>query len=405
MTPKAFRQGTHRLMPPSETVARLKPLLPAMGITRIANVTGLDTLGIPVVMVCRPQARSLSVSQGKGLDIDAAKASGVMESVELFHAERIQAPLLLASARELSGSRPLIDLAALPRLSVSGFHADLSLLWLEGFDLVRGGRPWLPYELVHMNFTVPLPPGSGSFLMGSRGLASGNHPMEAVSHGICELVEHDAATLWRSLEDEARLRTRLRLDTVDDADCLGLLERYARAGVEVVVWETTSDVGIPSFRCTIDEREPDPARPIAPMSGMGCHPVREVALLRALTEAAQSRLTFISGARDDIRHGAFGGGGGAEGVRRWRERTRTERPTRHFHEAPTFHGDTLEADVDWALKRLVAAGLEQVVAVDLSRPEFRIAVCRVVIPGLEPLDDTPGYIPGERARRARERDA
>jgi ribosomal protein S12 methylthiotransferase accessory factor len=402
---KRFRTGTHRLIPPEETLARLRPLLPAMGITRIANVTGLDTLGIPVVMVCRPNSRSLSVSQGKGLDLAAAKASGVMESVELFHAERVAAPLLLGSLRELRDSRPLIELAGLPRLSVSGFHDALQLLWCEGFDLVGGGRVWLPFELVHMNYTVPLPPGSGSFLMSSRGLASGNHPLEAVSHGLCELVEHDAATLWRHREEGARARTRLDLDTVDDAGCRELLERYARAGIEVAVWESTSDIGLASFVCTIDEREPDPARPIPPMTGMGCHPAREVALMRALTEAAQSRLTFIAGSRDDVLHGAYASGRDADGLRHWRARTRGERPTRHFHEAPTFHGETFEEDVDWELKRLVAAGLTQVVAVDLSRPEFRIAVSRVVIPGLEPLADTPGYIPGPRARRMRERGA
>ncbi len=63
---KGFRDGTHRLIAPAETVARVRRLMPVMGITRIANVTGLDCIGIPVVMVCRPNSRSLSVSQGKG---------------------------------------------------------------------------------------------------------------------------------------------------------------------------------------------------------------------------------------------------------------------------------------------------------------------------------------------------
>jgi ribosomal protein S12 methylthiotransferase accessory factor YcaO len=31
-------------------------LAPVMGITRVANVTGLDSVGIPVVMVCRPNS-------------------------------------------------------------------------------------------------------------------------------------------------------------------------------------------------------------------------------------------------------------------------------------------------------------------------------------------------------------
>ena len=124
--------------------------------------------------------------------------------------------------------------------------------------------------------------------------------------------------------------------------------------------------------------------------------------MRALTEAAQSRLTFIAGSRDDLLSGAYGRGRDLDALRYWRERTRGERPMRHFHEAPTYHGESFEEDVDWELKRLVAAGLIQVVAVDLSRPELRIPVVRVVIPGLEPLDDTPGYIPGPRARRMRE---
>ena len=34
--------------------------------------------------------------------------------------------------------------------------------------------------------------------------------------------------------------------------------------------------------------------------GAGCHPVRHVAVLRALTEAAQARNTYIAGARDEM---------------------------------------------------------------------------------------------------------
>ncbi|MHA1566275.1 MAG: hypothetical protein ACTSX7_13265, partial [Alphaproteobacteria bacterium] len=70
---------TGRSVSPERTVSRVRPFLPAMGITRIANVTGLDTIGIPVVMVLRPNSRSVSVSQGKGFSLDDAKASGVME--------------------------------------------------------------------------------------------------------------------------------------------------------------------------------------------------------------------------------------------------------------------------------------------------------------------------------------
>ena len=64
-----------------------------MGITRLADVTGLDRIGVPVFQAIRPLSRSVSVSQGKGLDPDAARASALMEAVETWHAERIDRPL------------------------------------------------------------------------------------------------------------------------------------------------------------------------------------------------------------------------------------------------------------------------------------------------------------------------
>jgi len=42
--------GTFRACDPAETFARLRPILPKVGITRVADVTGLDRIGIPVAM-------------------------------------------------------------------------------------------------------------------------------------------------------------------------------------------------------------------------------------------------------------------------------------------------------------------------------------------------------------------
>src|SRR6516164_6998373 len=87
LTPKILRQGTHRSQSLDHTLKRVLRLAPVMGITRVANVTGLDAVGVPVVMVCRPNSRSVAVSQGKGIDLASARASGLMEAAELYHAE------------------------------------------------------------------------------------------------------------------------------------------------------------------------------------------------------------------------------------------------------------------------------------------------------------------------------
>ena len=394
---KTFRHGTHRAMPPADTVHRIRPLMQAMGITRVANITGLDRIGIPVVMVCRPNSRSLAVSQGKGLDLAAAQASGLMESVESYHAERIALPLTLGSYADLRCSRRLLDPMRLPRREGGGYDAALPLLWIEGFDLLRQEHAWVPYELVHTNFTLPLPAGSGCFPASSNGLASGNHRLEAISHALCELVERDATTLWLLRDEDERRASRIDPATIDDAGCREILARYARADIDVAIWETTSDIGLPAFTCMIAERTPEPRRPQPAHAGMGCHPARHVALLRALTEAAQVRLTVIAGARDDVFRAEYERGGHPDTLGRLREHLRISGPLRDYHDVPTFEGETFEADVAWELERLRAAGIEHAVMIDLTRPEFELPVVRVVVPGLEGVSWVPGYVFGARA--------
>jgi ribosomal protein S12 methylthiotransferase accessory factor len=370
-----------------------------MGITRVANVTGLDVLGVPVVAVVRPNSRSVAVAQGKGLDLTSAKVSGLMESIENFHAESILAPLLLASWNGLRGHAPTIDLSGLPRVAGSSFDPGQRLLWIEGYD-AAGRRPvWLPFELVHVDYTLPLPPGSGAFMMSDSGIASGNHPLEATSHAICELVERDAVTLWQVSSDDEKRAKRIDLDTVDDDACRSVLDRFAHAGVRALVWNITSDVGIPSFFCTILDPGSGGWRPVPVASGAGCHPCREIALLRALTEAAQTRLTIIAGSRDDLGQIHYDRERDREAFGRfaaWGEGTCE--PAGAFGEVPTFSGATFRDDVAHELKSLKQVGVHEVVVIDLARREIGIPVVRVVIPGLEGMADAPGFTPGKRAR-------
>jgi ribosomal protein S12 methylthiotransferase accessory factor len=400
---KNFRAGTDRAADPRDTLARASAFTTAMGITRVANITGLDCIGIPVVMVCRPNSRSLAVSQGKGLDLDAARASGVMESIEFYHAERVQLPLVLASFSEMRQHRRVVDVSRLPRVRTTHFHADLPLLWIEGHNLLTDEPSWLPYEMLQLNMTLPAPPGTGCFLGGSNGLASGNHVLEAVSHAICEVVERDASTMLDLLPPDRVAERRVDLGTVDDAACCQLLERYAAADVDVAVWDMTSDVGIAAFVCHIVDRSDDPRRALYAAAGMGCHPTRRVALLRALTEAAQERLALIAGTRDDLfRHG-YERARSIEALRNTRALIQSDPSTststaRGFRQTPDWDVDTFDADIAWELDHLRQAGIDEVVMVDLTRPEFQMPVVHVSIPGLESASWVDEFAPGSRAR-------
>jgi ribosomal protein S12 methylthiotransferase accessory factor len=395
-TRKCYTHGTHRICSPDVTLARLQPLLAHMGITRVANVTGLDRTGIPVVMVVRPNARSVAVSQGKASSLAAAKASGVMEAAELWHAEHITKPLKLASFDEIRRDHRVADPQLLPRVG-DGFEPTLPLLWIEGVDLMGGELVWVPFELVSANYTLPFPQGSGCFQASTNGLASGNHPLEAICHGLCEVVERDASTLWR-LSGDARDRRVIEQASVTDPECRRLLDRFSAADLAVRIWDTTSDVGIASFCCLVAEKSGDFADP---EYGNGCHPVRELALQRALTEAAQARTTYISGTRDDYP------------VDAWEPSFRSRRLTVlgndlnamvsssvSFSSVPSFSAPSLAGDLDWLLARLREIGVDQVIAVDLTKEDLGIPVIRIVVPGLEGThDEDSGYTPGVRARR------
>lgn len=398
--PKGFWAGTHRLCTPEETIARVKPLFGPLGITRVANITGLDRIGVPVVAVTRPNARSIAVSQGKGLSLAAAKASGIMEALEGFHAEHILLPLKQAAYAELRPAHRLLDPSLLPRLSSGAFHPQRPITWIEGYDLIGREPVWLPFDLAHINFTV----GQviSGFLPSSNGLASGNHLLEAVSHAICEVVERDAVQLWRLQPAAARAATRVDLDSIDDPDCRSVLERYARAELSVGVWDITSDVGIPAFACRILDAERLALRPASVSECYGCHPLRSIALLRALTEAAQDRLTVIAGSRDDLHRQQYRLLMQAETIERARQELARPGPQRPFRGAE-WQSETFNTDIAWMLERLRAVGVERVAAIDLTRAELRIPVVKIVIPGLEAMSKIGECVPGPRARRVTER--
>jgi YcaO-like protein with predicted kinase domain len=396
---KRYRTGTHRMVEPAATLERVRPLLPAMGITRVANVTGLDRIGVPVVMVCRPNSRSLAVHQGKGLDLAAAKASGVMEAIECYHAEHMVQAVMLAGHAELCrAGYCLADVGRLPRVADSLFNEHFRLLWVEGTDLLRQrSTTWVPHEMVHADYRMPMPQGSGCFMATTNGLASGNSPMEAIAHGLAELIERDARALW-SMRGEAEQRaSALDLASVDDPECRDVIGLFERAGLSVTVWNATSDIPMPCFLCRIGEPGGLPGGFDGGFYGAGAHPTRGIALLRALTEAAQSRLTKIAGSRDDMAPDHYEDHPAVEAAAFANMAPAAGQAGHRFGDIPTFDGASFEEDVGWMLSRLEAAGIEQAVMVDLSKPEFGIPVVRMVVPGLEGMHTKAGWTPGRRA--------
>jgi YcaO-like protein with predicted kinase domain len=391
---KSYYSGTHRSVEPAATLDRVRPLFSRFGITRIANLTGLDRIGVPVVMACRPNARSSAVFHGKGLNLDAAKASGAMEAIETWHAENAQLPLRFGSFDELSLRYRLCDIGGLPKSPSAGFRKDEPLLWAEGQNLAGGVPILVPFELVHAHSTLSGPPSSNSFATGTNGLASGNHILEAVSHALCELIERDATSLWRGSPIARQDARRVDLDTIDDPACRSLVERLKNAQFDTGIFDVTTNMGVPAFQCLLVDRAEDLGH-IG--TGAGCHPSREVALSRALTEAAQVRMTYIIGSREDILPADYARETLALRTLAASEMLRRSTPARSFRSVETHRFKDFGHEVDWLVARFAAIGLSEVIMVDLTQPEFGLPVVRVIVPGLEGSDHHPGYTKGARA--------
>jgi YcaO-like protein with predicted kinase domain len=396
---KVFKRGTHRTIAPEDTLARVTPMARQIGVTRLGNVTGLDRIGIPVTVAVRPNSRSVSVSQGKGLGLSQALASALMEAIEVFHGERLTERTVEASFPELSAKARVVHPGSLCGTGIS-FPDRTRIKWIEGYDLVSREACWVPWEVVHTDYAFPTSHTSEHFLSGSNGLASGNHLVEAVSSAICELIERDAVALWHARGVHERSRCRLDIASVDNEDCRTLLDLYETAQIAPRLWDVTSDIGIPAFICDIPAANDDASSALRRFRGAGCHPDRGVALARALTEAAQIRLTYIAGIRDDLPPRDYTESAAERLGAALLDAVSQAAEARSFRDVRSHDADDVAVDLRWELEQLRAIGIERIIAVDLTRPDFGIPVVRMVIPGLEWDCNHPDYIPGLRAQRA-----
>jgi len=380
---KVYFDGTHRTLSPAETWLRIKPHFAALGITRVAPITGLDTVGIPVVMVARPNARSLSVSQGKGVDLCCAKVSGAMESIEQHCAEHLDLPLRYISWSELRRRALAPSPAELPFSKAE--VEQRPMLWLEGVREADGAPCWLPYACVHLDLRRPLAPDSDLYPLSSNGLASGNTRAEALLHAVLEVVERDAWARFVALPPEDRQRRVLDLASVTDPRALELLAKLQSGGLTVRVWDLSHELGVACFLCQVIEEAASWAFRMGRAEGLGCHTQRGVALARALCEAAQSRLCAIAGSRDDMTRKLATSVRDPLSIQRaQRELAEPSRPEVDFARVPSQDFAFVDAELRWLTAQLQSWAGAEVLSVELPTFGVPVHVVRALVTRLRP---------------------
>jgi len=274
------------------TIKRAGPVAHQLGVTRCAEVTWLDYIGIPVFCATRPRAAIVCVTAGKGLNKEEAHAGALMESIEHAVAEgsAVAADVTWATPAEVArqGGLPLDSLC--PRIG-ENIDPELSVPWVLAHDITGDRDLLLPPDLVF----IPCPKSlqHGYFGSVTTGLGSGNTEAEAVLHGLCEVIEHDATSF-----ENLGARSALVDPTSLPSEPMALYQAIRDAGLRVWLRSMSPAVGVAYLSCLIVDDDFD--SPLRCNGGYGCHPVSSIAAVRALAEAAQSRLTYIQGARDDL---------------------------------------------------------------------------------------------------------
>jgi ribosomal protein S12 methylthiotransferase accessory factor len=266
------------------------------GVTRLADVTGLDRLGLPVWQAVRPAGRSLSVHQGKGASPEAAKMGALCEAIEAHCAEQAVADGPQCAFADLPQAERASEIGDYCKIRTIVPEDEQAIQWCRATDFATGGPQYLPHELVSLDYTRGLP---SFFERASNGLGAGASEADALSTSLCELIERDAVGEWQRLDRPARVATLVRLDTIPFEWFKSWRERLGSLDIALQVFRLDSLVGVPVLLCMIggcEEFGPAYRR----FYGTAADGDAELALFKALAEAIQSRLTLIAGVRDDI---------------------------------------------------------------------------------------------------------
>lgn len=345
----------------------------------MASQTGLDNVGLPVWCAYAPNAKAIVIAQGKGLTDAEARTSAVMEAVERAVATEPACEKVVTCKRALRHGKAHFDsIDSLLSSAQPPLGEDEEAAWVEAVDLILGEPVWLPFDAIWFDRTVPRP----RYWRSSDGLASGNERDEARLHGLLERVERDALTLWSVAPDRSRFARRVRLDCVTlRGGIKDMLDRIERAGLELALFDITTDLGIASVAALLKPRRRQLSRSLRYVDvtlGAGTSLDPAVAAARAISEAVQSRMTFIGGARDDLVPDVF-----ARPADESLSLAFDAAPIVGLEDLPLHHAKSAQEGLSVLIEQLTRSNIRKLYAVDLQPEWLPVNVVRVIAPELE----------------------
>ena len=368
-----------RSLPPETTLLNARQWAATAGISEVTDITKFDVLGVPVFVSVRPQARGEAFTFGKGLRPVDAEVGAYMEALEFYFAEPGIGDVSThwGSARDVAGHERADD-AILDFVPLLQREVDLDgpLLLASVQNLESGAERAIPAELIY----YPAPDvGQSLFGSSTNGLASGNSVLEATIQALLELIERD---IW-SFEFVRNASKLVEAASLPD-EVREIVRRAEQNGLQLKVRTIHNDYGIPFFAAFVFDLN-NPSRKTF-NGGWACDLDRDRAVLRAVTEAAQSRVAFIHGGR---KVPTSPQDQDAERVRRHMLGVSDPQQQVLLTDIPDLAvAGTLQQKLDALIAILRRVVQEPIYRVVFTPPDLPLQVARVVVPLMENLKET-----------------
>lgn len=292
---KRFTLDQDKIMTPAETVRRVKEKFGSLDLDILESTRRIDNgrLDIPVFFSrCGKDAKAqtgTAKQMGKGATPDQAEASAVMELVERFsffsfcndpanffidtyenvRADALPFELIARSVHDASDELEITE----------SIFETLPQRWTTGYNLTLDRPVLVPFDWFYM-------------INEFNGPSAGNCIEEAVSQGICEIVERHVS----SVISRGRLRVpRIRPESATDPAVRDMLTKYEKAGIRLFISDFSLDTGVPSVGVLAYDPATFPGKSEIVWTA-GTTPDPQKALSRTLTEVAQLAGDFNTGA-------------------------------------------------------------------------------------------------------------
>ena len=370
---KGYTLDQDKICTPEDTVKRFKEKLKSVNLDILEKTVRIDNgrLDIPIFFsLCGKDALEVigtKKQMGKGGTPLQSEASAVMElgerfsffsfckNPENFFTEEYRnlkesALPFEAIAKSVHDESSDLDVA-------KKVFSKLPLKWTWAYNLTRREEVLIPFNWF---YTI------NEF----NGPSAGNCVEEALSQGICEIVErHVSSVIART-----KLRTpAINIQSVTDTLALEMIRKYERAGIKLFVTDFSLDTGVPSVGALAYDPSTFPEKSEIIWTA-GTTPGPQKALSRALTEVAQLAGDFNSNA-NYVASGLpkFNTLDEAEFV------IKTEKEV-DITRLPNLSNDNIKVEVENCISALSRIGME-VIVINTMHHLLEIPAFYTIIPG------------------------